>query len=159
MKINNNAGFTLIELIVVIIIVSSLLGLLVFNLVGTQRNTEISSQTDIIVSDLSSQQNKAMLGAGGSSGNDYGIHFESNQYTLFEGSTYNPADSGNFVVNLDSGYQLTSTFPFGDIVFDSITGTVSGFLNGNNTVTLQEINGGKSKTVTINKYGVVTGEN
>lgn len=155
----NDSGFTLIELILVILIASTLSGLVVFSLIGTEKTSEINTETDVIASDLSSQQTKAMLGAGSSSGTSYGIHFESDKYVLFAGDSYNVLDSKNFIVNIESGYQLSSTFPAGDVIFTFLTGTVSGFLNGNNSVTIHDINGNKTKTITINRFGVINNEN
>jgi len=156
---NNNLGFTLIELVLVMAVSATLFGLVMFNLIGTQKSSEVGTQADTLISDLSSQQTKAMLGAGTANGTDYGIHFDSNKYTLFKGSTYNSSDSNNFVVNIDSGYQLVNTLTNGNVIFVSTTGTVSGFLSNKNTVTVQDKNGPKTKTITVNRYGVVTGEN
>jgi prepilin-type N-terminal cleavage/methylation domain-containing protein len=155
-----NLGFTLIELVLVMAIASSLLGFVIFNLVGTQKTSEISVTADKLVSDLASQQTKAMLGSGPSSGTDYGVYFQPDRYILFKGSFYSPADSNNFTVMLDEGQDFSNiTFPGQSIVFVSATGTVSGFLNGNSSITIGEANGSKQKTVTVNRYGVVTGEN
>ena len=155
----NNSGFTFVELILVMAIAATFFGFVMINLIGTQKTSEVTTQTDTLVSDLSSQQTKAMLGAGTASGTDYGIHFDTNKYTLFLGSTYTPSDANNFVVNIDSGYQLVNTFTGGNIVFVSTTGTVSGYLNNKNTVTVEDKSGLKTKTITVNRYGVVVGEN
>lgn len=157
---NNNLGFTLVELVLVMTIAATLFGLTVFNLVGTQKASELGSTTDILVSDMASQQTKAMLGAGVSAGTNYGIHFEADKYVLFQGNSYNYLDTKNFIVPVDQGLTFSNIlFPSGNLIFTSNTGTVSGYLNGGNYVVLQDLQGSNSKTITVNRYGVVTSGN
>jgi prepilin-type N-terminal cleavage/methylation domain-containing protein len=159
---NDNLGFTLIELIVVMVIVASLFGLIIFNLIGTEKTSEVSAASDSLISNLSSQQTKAMLGAGTSNGVNYGIHFQSDRYVLFQGNSYSPADSNNFIEMLDEGLVISNILmPAGsNLIFTSATGTVSGYLNGNNYgVSISNADGHKTITITVNRYGVVTGEN
>lgn len=157
---NNQSGFTLVELVIVMGILLMLFGFMSFNLVRVQRTTSVNSTADTLVSDMASQQTKAMLGAGSLSGYSYGIYFQSDKYTLFQGTIYSPSDPNNFTVSLDSGITFTNvTFPSSSVVFSSGTGEVNGFSNGQNTVTIQDSQGAKTKTITVNRYGVVTGQN
>jgi prepilin-type N-terminal cleavage/methylation domain-containing protein len=156
---NNQSGFTLIETIVVVGIVLILFGFVGFNLIGVQRTTSINSTADVLLSDLSSQQTKAMMGAGAgaSIGSSYGIYFRSNGYVLFKGTTYPASDPNNFIVSLDEGIAFTNiTFPSSSIVFSAGSGTISGFLNNQNTIDIRDTQGVKTKTITVNRYGVVT---
>ncbi len=156
----NQQGFTLVELIVVMGIIAMLFGFTSFNVLNTQRTVSVKGAADILVSDFSSQQNKAMQGVGASSGTSYGVYFEPNKYTLFKGSSYSLTDSANFTVSLDPGILFTNTtFINNSVVFNPLTGEINGFLNGNNAITIQDANGNKSITITINRYGVVIGEN
>lgn len=156
----NNLGFTLIELVAVMAIASTLFGFIIVNLIGSQRRVSLTSSIDVLVSDMASQQTKAMLGAGSSSGISYGIYFLPDRYILFKGDTYSALDSDNFTVNLDQGITFSQVqFPAGIVVFTSATGTVSGYLNGSNFVTMQDTQEGSTKTITVNRYGVVTGVN
>lgn len=157
---DNQSGFTLIELVVVMGIIFLLFGFTSFNVLSTQRTVSVNGASDTLVSDFSSEQNKAMQGFGNSSGTSYGIYFESNKYTLFKGSTYSSTDLANFTVDLGEGLSFTNiTFPGNSVVFNPVTGEVNGFSNGNNTIKILDTNGNKSVTITINKYGVVTREN
>ncbi len=157
---NNQFGFTLIELVVVTGILLMLFGFVSFNLVGVQRKISVSSTADNLVSDMSTQQTKAMLGVGSSGGNSYGIYFQSDKYTLFKGTAYFASDPSNFTVSLDSGITFSSiTLPASLLVFSSATGEINGFSAGQNTVTLQDTQGAKTETITVNRYGVVTSEN
>jgi len=157
---NNQSGLTLIELVVVMGILLMLFGFVSFNLVGVQRTTSVNSTGESLISDMSSQQTKAMLGAGSSNGNSYGIYFQPDKYTLFKGTIYSVSDPNNFTVSLDSGSAFTNiTFPSSSIIFSSGTGEISGFSSGQNTVSIQDIQGTKTITITVNRYGVVTSEN
>ncbi|PJA00402.1 MAG: hypothetical protein COX78_00530, partial [Candidatus Levybacteria bacterium CG_4_10_14_0_2_um_filter_35_8] len=131
-----------------------------FNLVGVQRTASVSSTVDILLSDIASQQTKAMLGVGSASGNSYGIYFQPGEYTLFKGITYPPSDPNNFVVSLDPGITLTNiTFPSSSIVFSTGTGEINGFLDGQNTISIKDAQGTKIETITINRYGVIISKN
>ena len=157
---NNQSGFTLVELVVVMGIASTLFGLVIFSLINQQRHTSVSSSSDTLVSDMSSQQNKAMLGAGAINGNSYGIYFQSDKYILFTGNNYSSQNTTNFTVPIDPGYSIANiTFPNNTLVFSARTGEVSGFSSGKTTVTIRDSDGTKIETITVNRYGVVTKEN
>ncbi|HYM65488.1 MAG TPA: type II secretion system protein [Candidatus Sulfotelmatobacter sp.] len=155
-----NRGFTLIELVVVMGILIMLFSFASFNFVGVQRKTSINSFADDLVSDIASQQTKAMVGVGTSSGDNYGIYFQSDKYILFKGTSYSANDPNNFTVSLDSGSSFSSvTFPGSSIIFSSISGELNGFSQGQNTVTIKDLQSLKTETITVNRYGVVTSEN
>lgn len=157
---NNQSGFTLIELVVVMGIIFMLFGFVSFNLIGVQRKVSVNSTVDVLISDMASQQTKAMLGVGLSSGNSYGIYFEDNKYTLFDGTIYSSSDPNNFTVSLSPGILFTNiTFPSNSIVFSPRSGEMKDFSNGQNTITIFDSEGTKTETITINKYGVVSGQN
>jgi prepilin-type N-terminal cleavage/methylation domain-containing protein len=161
MKKNQN-GFVLIELVVVLGIMLILFGLGAFNLIGTEKTSEVTAASDSLVSDLNSQQTKAMLGVGISAGINYGIHFQSDRYVLFQGNSYSPADGSNFTVMLNEGLQISNILMPADsnLIFTLATGTVSGYLNGNiYGITLKSSDGLKSKTLIVNRYGIVIQEN
>ena len=118
-------GFTLIELLVVIGIFTILSGYATINLLKPQTKASVDSATTTLVSDLRSQQLKAMVGdtEGAASAQPHGIFFETNRYTLFKGLSYSPSDSANFVVNLETNVNLTSiTFPSSQVVFSRRSG-------------------------------------
>ena len=155
---NKQSGFTLIELIIVIGISLLLFGFMTINLVGNQKIVSVNSVRDGLVSDLTSQQTKAMGGAGGAAGTSFGIYFLSDKYILFQGASYSPEDTSNFSVNLDSGNIFTSiSFPASSIIFASGSGQIIGFQNGQNTIEIGDSQGTR-RTVTINRYGVVIGD-
>lgn len=160
--IKSQKGFTLIEIMLVAGLSSVLAAVVVFNLLRFQNSSSSQANTDTLVSDLKSQQIKAMLGntEGRNANDSYGIYFLSDKYILFHGTSYVSTDSANFAVNLPSNLVVQSTtFPGNIIVFTKLSGEIQGFTNGSNTVTLKAVNINKQTVITINRYGVVTGVN
>lgn len=152
-------GITLVELIVVMAIFTTLIGLTTINLLGAKQQASLSTSVDTLITDIKEQQVKAMVGDTEGRGNTdkYGIHFETNTYTLFHG-TYTPGDSSNSVISLGDSIQFsTVSFPSSQLIFSKGSGEVSG--SGSNTIVVQDISNGSTKTITINRYGVVTGIN
>ena len=156
--INVKGGFTLIELLIVIGIVTTLTSLTVVNLIKPQTQATFSSALNVMSSDIKSQQLKAMTGEslGQPASLEHGIYFEANKYTLFKGSTYSASDPENFVVNLENDITLTGiTLPNSQVVFSKRSGNVSNFVDGSNTLTINNTQSGESKTLTIQRYGAV----
>jgi prepilin-type N-terminal cleavage/methylation domain-containing protein len=145
----NQKGFTLPELIITMGILSILFGFVAVNLIHLQRRSSLTTTVDTLVSDLYSQQNKAMVGdtEGRVTADEYGVHFETNKYSFFHGLSYSTSD---FDVELDPSLQFLSTT---DIIFSKGGGEVSG---APITVTLQDTTNGNIKTIIFNRYGVIT---
>lgn len=145
-------GFTLVELMVSIGILLVLFALTTINIGRLPSSTSQNSSYDRLLTDLRSQQIKAMVGYNSLS---YGIHFEDTGYSIFNGSTYSQGDPGNYVVSLDP--DLTFTSPGTQVVFLAGSGNVSG-LTGANTFSISISNGssGVVKTIKINQYGATT---
>ncbi|HWY79802.1 MAG TPA: type II secretion system protein [Candidatus Sulfotelmatobacter sp.] len=146
-------GYSLIEVILVISIFFILIGLATMNLFKAQHTSQLSSTVNSFLADYKEQQIKAMIGdtEGIGAVSDYGVHFESASYTLFR-STYG---TNNFPVSLPVSLQFSTTFPGSQILFLRGSGQISGFISGQNTITLRDTADGTQKIITINKYGVV----
>jgi type II secretory pathway pseudopilin PulG len=152
-------GFTFIETLVVISITLTLLGLASMSMLGSQRTANLTEALDIFIADLRSQQVKAMTGEtiSGVQTAGYGIYIESNRYVLFSGDTYNAADTTNASVPFKSPvYASSIPFPNQTIVFLAKSGEVSNFVQGSNTISISEQHSSKTKTISINQYGVIT---
>lgn len=151
-------GFTLVEITVVIGIIAVIVSYSVINLTTVQHTTYVGTTIDTFISDLKQQQLKAMVGdTEGRGVNDYyGIYFGTSDYALFHGSTYSAGPS-NPIIPLTTSVQFTNvTFPQSQIVFNKGSGEIVGFAVGSNTVTLVNVVTNEQKTITINRYGVVT---
>lgn len=157
-------GFTVLELTIVLGIIAFILGFSFISFNTAQTKNDLASTLDVILSDIKEQQLKAMVTdtEGRASNFNYGIHFDSNKYTLFHcaaspSCTYDSSDTTNFPVKLDQTTQFTSvTFPSANLVFSQTTGKVLNFVQGQNTFIIKNISSGEQKTVTINLYGVIT---
>lgn len=152
-------GFTLIEVSMVLAISALLLSLALINLTRVQSNTYVDTSTESLLSDIKFQQIQAMNGRLNQSGNptSYGIHFEENSYTLFEGEAFNPSDPVNFTVSLQGNVSFTSVaFPSQVIVFEHGSGEIIGFEQENNTIGIHDSNSGLYTQIQLNKLGVFT---
>lgn len=152
-------GFTFIELIIVIGVLTTLIGIVVINLMNVQSSASLNTTIDTLVSDIRNQQLKAMAGdAGNGTGpSSYGIFFDTNGYILFKGESYSPLDPGNFRINFADQVEASSTtLPGATIIFSKGSGEVSGFTLGGDSITIENLPAGKQKTIKINQLGVVT---
>ena len=152
----SNRGFSLAEMVVVIGILTTLIGIGTISLLSAQNKTSLGATIDVFMADMKEQQVKAMVGDTQGSGvlQPYGIYFDSNKYTLFRG-TYLPSESSNFSINLPSNFRFdSSSRP--EIIFERGSGEVYQFSNGSNQIIIQNIVTGEIKTIKINRYGVIT---
>jgi prepilin-type N-terminal cleavage/methylation domain-containing protein len=158
MDFKTNRGFTIVEVIIVLGILSLLFAIATLSILNIRVLTTNNTSITVVVSDLKNQQVKAMSGDTEGRGvpDNYGMKILSDKYILFHGSSYNPSDSTNFSVPVDTGNQFSSTFPNTSVVFASSSGELVGFVQGQDTITISNINTGQSKTVRLNKYGTVT---
>ncbi len=157
-SLKEQRGLTLIELMLVIGILALLFGIGFVSLSNIQIVTTNSSSASVLVSDLKTQQIKAMVGDTEGRGvpDNYGIKILSNQYVMFHGNAYNPSDTANFSVPIPNSYVLTSTFPNSTVLFASDSGELVNFTVGSNAVVLTNTPTGKKETIILNKYGTIT---
>lgn len=151
-------GFTVVELMVSIGILTILFAFTTINVTRLPSSAAQSASYDRLVSDIRSQQTKAMTSydpaATPVGGKYYGVHFETTSYTLFTGTNYSPSDTANYVVELDPNITVSATnFPNSQIVFTAGSGDVFGYLSGSDSVSLANSTTGEVKTLQINKYG------
>ncbi len=159
MKARIRAGFTNIEVIVAVGIMLILFGLSSVSIVGINQKASLNTTVDSLLVDFQDQQLKAMVGEteGRTTHDSYGIHFETDSYTLFHGATYNSSDAANVVIPITGGVTFTSvSFPSSQIIFSSVSGEVANFTAGSNAFTLRNTTSGKQKTITVNRYGVIS---
>ncbi len=151
-------GYTFLEVILVMAVISILLGFITINLLNAHRSTSQSTSITSIASDLRNQQFKAMVGStdGRTTPDSYGLYITPTSYVLFHGTTYSPSDTSNLTVDTQNGFQLTTTLPSSLIIFSHGSGEVKNYDANNNTITLTDTTNNTQKTLRINRYGVVT---
>lgn len=119
---NSMKGFVFIELLVVIFIIMLLAGMALASFRFFQNKMGLDETADQLVNVLRLAQNKTLASEGQSS---YGVHFEVNNFTLFSGSSYNPASLSNQQYNLANGLEIFDVSLAGsgqDIIFNRLDG-------------------------------------
>lgn len=154
-------GFTLPELLVVLGITALLVSLVVTNVIGIQRKSQIAGATTLLISDLRGQQLRTMVGdnGGANTASASGVYFGVNSYTLFSGASYS-ASLDKFTVNLNPALQFNNNLlPNSQVVFATLSGEIAGFTGGSSSIDLQDINSSEKKTIKFDKYGTVISVN
>jgi prepilin-type N-terminal cleavage/methylation domain-containing protein len=126
-------GFTIIEVLIVLTIFITLLGIGYVSVVGIERRAPIGATVTTLIADLRGAQTKAMAG----------VNQESHGISLAEYS-------------VPENIAITTTFPGYVVTFARGSGDIIGFSQGNNTVTVTQTLTGEHKTIIINRYGAVT---
>ncbi len=119
---NPKKGFTAIELLIVtslIAVVSTLVGLSFGQL---RRSTQHIAQAQNIASVVTEARSNTVAGQNNL---QWGVHFTTNDYTLFSGSSYGAGGSDNEAYVLPSGVTISSISLTGggaDVVFNRLSG-------------------------------------
>ena len=152
------AGFTLVEVLVVMGLFAVAAGLTYINFIRPQNTVSLDGAVKTLMADIKAQQTKAMAGDSGSasSAQAHGIYVQSGQYTLFKGSTYSVADTDNFVVQAPTGVTFSTTLSGTQVVFTKGAGDVTSYSSSNNTITVSSGPTGVNKVITLNRYGAIT---
>ena len=146
-------GFTLVELAMVMGVLVTLVGLSTISLSNSQQKSSISTTVQTVIADMRSQQIKAMVGdtEGRAAASAYGVHFDTGQYVLFNG-TYSSSEPSNSVIALPSNLEFTTPT---EIVFSQIDGE----LGSAASITIKSTANNEERIINMNQYGVVTGVN
>ena len=146
MKRLNSKGLTLVELTIAIALFTILSSFLLFDITNQKTFADFESTQDLIFVTVKEAQNLAMA----TRTESYGVHFETDRYVLFQGSTYNPADPSNLETTLDSNLTISSvTLPSGNIIFFPLIGEAG----SPGSFVLKDAAG--AKTFTINQFGAI----
>jgi prepilin-type N-terminal cleavage/methylation domain-containing protein len=157
------SGMTIVEVLLVMGIFAILSGIVTINLLNSKQAASINTSLNTFITDLKQQQLKAMVGdtGGRSTVDNYGVYFGSTTYTLFHG-TAPQNDSSDLKITLGDSLQFstgTNTFTGSQVVFLKGSGEVMNFSSTNNQIIIKDTSSNKQKTLTINRYGVVTSIN
>lgn len=157
-KRSSGAGFTLVELLLVMGIIGVLLTISSILLLNLLPKASLKSESEVLISQLRSQQLSAMSGEAYNTEEPsyFGIYFQNQTYTLFRGTDYDPAEIDNYEMVVDEPIQLSTTFPDQKVVFEAGSGEILNFTPGSSSITLSNSQTNETKTINLNQYGVVT---
>lgn len=160
--VKTHEGFTLPELIIVVSLVLILFSIGSVNLITFQQKEELQTSTLNVITDIRSQQIKAMTGdtEGRSESDSYGIRLETDKYILFHGNTYSSSDQSNFVINLPQNLEFSNILvPNSQIVFVRPSGEVNGYLSNQDSFSILDTTNNSQKNIRVNRYGVLSDVN
>lgn len=154
----NNLGFTLVELLLIIGILFFLAGIATPVFRFFQKESDLTNSVEEIINTLRLAQNKTLASEGKSS---WGIYFSTSttphQYVLFKGSNYVTRDAFfDEIHNLPRGieiYEIDLVGGGSEIIFNRIVGTTNQF--GKISLRLKE-DISKNKKITVQSSGQIT---
>jgi type II secretory pathway pseudopilin PulG len=140
-----SSGFTLIEITIVTAVILTLAVGVIVLYRSFANNTNLTSTANQIINTLNLAVNRTLSSEQDS---NYGVHFSSNQYILFQGATYSPSSPNNEATALPNGIEINNISLLGEneVVFGRLTGTTT----NSGTITLRIINEpDKTTTITV----------
>lgn len=97
-------GFTMLELIIVIALITTSLGFVLVYSQTTQVRTDLHAQADQFISYARLAQSRAKSGEGDE--RIHGIIVEQTEYTIYYGSGYSPEDTRNYTIELPPQVEI-----------------------------------------------------
>ena len=150
-------GFTLVELLVVMGLISLLLAVSSLLLLNLIPKASLTTQAEKLVAELRNQQLRAMTGQIGSAGTaqSQGAYFAGDRYVLFSGTSYNATDPENFEIILDQPLQIESTLPTPQVVFLAGSGEIDSYDPALDRITIRNPASNESVAIEFNQYGII----
>lgn len=143
------SAFTLVELIVSLAVLAVIFAISSITISTILPSTSQSTASDVLMADIKAQQSLSM-----SNDSFYGVHFETDSYTLFTGAVYSVSAPSNFVVNLDPTVRFANvTFPQNNLVFMPGSGDINGYAVGNDSFSIINTQTNKVTSIKLNQYG------
>jgi prepilin-type N-terminal cleavage/methylation domain-containing protein len=156
MRARIHAGFTLIEILVVVALLSIVAGFALFVSLDTYRGATFRSERASLVASL--QHARALAMHGVCTGNDctmgraHGVSVQSDRYVIFQGSSYAGLDSGQ-----DTAIDANPSISHGGLS-ETVFASLSGNTNQAGDITLTDATGHTS-TITIGQNGQIQWSN
>ncbi len=120
-------SFTLVEVLTIVGILIVLTAISIPAFRFFQKESDLNNSIEEIINTLRLAQNKTLASEGAI---QYGVHFETGEYVLFNGTTYNPSATDNEIHNLPKSveiYEIELTGGGSEVIFDRVTGTTNQF--------------------------------
>jgi len=149
---NMTTGITLLEFLIVTAVAAIILTI-VFSTFTTFRNNQLlTAYSESITATLQ----EARLNTVSSKGDkQYGVHFESDKYVLFEGTTYSSSDTSNKEVGIRTSVEISPISLNGggnDVLFERLLGKTSQY--GTVVLTLKS-DTSTTRTISIDQTGTI----
>ncbi|MFC1608712.1 Tfp pilus assembly protein FimT/FimU [Patescibacteria group bacterium] len=144
-RIKNKRGFSIIEVVISLSIISILTGISVYAYGDLKRRSNIDTTAKAVAQQLRYAQ---VLSQGDKKDKSWGVKLSTGKIVVFAGSNY-----GNRDTALDRDLELSSTISFSgvtEVVFDKATGLPD--VSGNISIS----SGSDSRTMSINEKGMVS---
>lgn len=148
---NTQKGFTLLELLFVIAILSVMTTVFVRPFSVFQKEQLLRKETDLVVSVLGEARAKTVASINNI---QYGVHFTASSITLFHGAVFSSGAEGNETHFFDALIVMSDAALQGggsDVVFKKRTGETDFY----GTVTLNVVGSFASSTITIYRTGLI----
>ena len=152
-KNKKTSGFTFLEIIIVITIVSIILAVAIPQLSKVKNVQILKSSSEDIISVLNKARSETMASL---NSQEYGVRFEINKIIIFTGTSYVPDAASNEIINISSPATISSislTGGVSEVYFNRLTGTAS---NTGNIVVSIASNPNLTKTISISATGGVS---
>jgi prepilin-type N-terminal cleavage/methylation domain-containing protein len=150
---NNNLqkGFTLIEILVVISILAVISTISFIGYNSFRKGTQLDIKADEINSVLKTAQAQTLSSL---EADNYGVHFESDQFILFKGLAYDSMGLDNQVNELPDDLEIYDIILNGggsDMVFERLTGNTENY----GSIKIRIKNTSQHKTISVESSGVI----
>lgn len=143
---NKRSGFSLVEILLVLAIISILSGTYIVSLRGLQIENNINNNVSLIAQVLQKAQ---MYSQGIKKDAYWGVRVEKDKVVIFEGPSFESRNiSSDEVFDLAGNVSVSGLV---EIVFDKLTGNPQDF----GAITINADNYNSSRTLNINEKGVV----
>ncbi len=157
-KFQSEAGFTLVEVSLVLAIFTILVSLTTINFIRPNREAISSKTSDELLATIREAQEKSIAGfsTNNIASENFGIHFEKDSFTLFRGTTFVVAEPWNFKTTLPTNLEFSVIgLPTRDLVFGKGSGEIVNFNPTQKQVTLRDKETGNLRNFIFNFFGVV----
>ncbi len=146
-----SAGFTVIEVCVVLGLTVLLASMTAWVTASTQRHRALSNERDLAVALLERARARALANVGEE---PHGVRFEPDQMAVFEGGAYGSGAPGNEIFSRDASIQNVGSLPV-EVTFSQLAATTA----SPTLVTLQDPQSGRQSQINVSTEGQITWTN
>lgn len=122
-------GFSILELIIAVGIIAFISTIAVASYYALVSRADLSGNAKNMISTLNLARSETVTS---NQANPWGVHFETDKYALFKGSTYNAADSSTKIYTIPSSLEISDIALNGggsEVLFARITGQTTNYGN------------------------------